>query len=490
MFYVTRIQTINGSTVTDTSGRRLRFIGNLPVKVGDVVCTDGTFIFGHAPPKGSPAIFDEQSGIPILANNLRGYFNLNGDFKSYNIAGDAWIVNDKKFYAHDVDDVEIIDAEIANDGELFTVVKNVTQLEGNDEDFYYRYYHEKQAVGFKNPEWLAYSMLNYSGFHTSGHYSKRLYNFSISSSYADFMKHDDSILKSCEIIIFKDTSKIASINFNTAIELAEKIAQEYTYLNSVAENPSLAYFCKKSRAILYNFKILPSGNYTYLLRVETWAERYQLVALSNPYVNGSIPVLVNFLFKVTTNTKNDTDTQILGKTVKHFPFLFHYEIADFPSKDKESYEFISPPNFPYTDFIYASAFGNPYYYFLFKVWDSEMLPNANEYKNGFNEFSDDFSFPIQDNYYAKLINRDSDIDFWTIEGIYDSDNQKVFNFDLAPNPLTWNMCFFPLKGNKFLFGIHNGYWYIINDEGLIEFIGSNLKNFRFRELKRISKAKK
>ncbi|MBQ6759385.1 MAG: hypothetical protein IJP42_09955, partial [Selenomonadaceae bacterium] len=124
------------------------------------------------------------------------------------------------------------------------------------------------------------------------------------------------------------------------------------------------------------------------------------------------------------------------------------------------------------------------------IYDSRNLPDAPDYDNPILDIAKELTLPVQDCFFAKLINRGSDINFWAIEGIYDRDNKKVFNFDVASNTHTWNMCFFPLKGNKFLFGVHNGYWYKINDEGLIESIGRNLKNFRFRELKRISKARK
>lgn len=140
MFYTTTIKSVGNTGVIDAQGRRLNFIGYLPVKEGDTVYTDGRFIFGNAPPKGSPAIFDEPSGIPVLGDEyslsdsdpkdeLRGYFTTNGKYKKYRIAGDDWITNDKKTYAHDgsfedVDDENIIDAEVI-DGDDFIIKKGV-----------------------------------------------------------------------------------------------------------------------------------------------------------------------------------------------------------------------------------------------------------------------------------------------------------------------------------------------------------------------------
>lgn len=138
MFYVTQIKSVGQSGVIDVQGRRLNFIGYLPVKAGDSVYTDGNVIFGNAPPKGAPAIFDNPSGIPVLAdedssgkNELRGYFTNRGKYKRFSIAGDDWITNSEKKYSHDEeddgDDDDIIDAEITDDGDEFIVKKGIYQ---------------------------------------------------------------------------------------------------------------------------------------------------------------------------------------------------------------------------------------------------------------------------------------------------------------------------------------------------------------------------
>lgn len=140
MFYATTIKSIGNTGVVDTQGRYLSFIGNLPVKAGDTVYTDGKVIFGHAPPKGSPAIFDEPSGVPVLADEnltdedndeLRGYFTKRGKYKRYSIKGDDWITNSEKKYSHDddeeEDDEDIIDAEITEDGDEIIVKSGIYQ---------------------------------------------------------------------------------------------------------------------------------------------------------------------------------------------------------------------------------------------------------------------------------------------------------------------------------------------------------------------------
>lgn len=123
MFFATQLKSVNSNGAVDVQGRSLTFVGYLRVKAGDTVYTDGKFIFGNAPPKGAPAIFDEPSGIPVLGEELRGYFAKNGKYKSYQIAGDDWLVNDGKIFKHDEGD-NIIDAEIADDSTLLTVEKH------------------------------------------------------------------------------------------------------------------------------------------------------------------------------------------------------------------------------------------------------------------------------------------------------------------------------------------------------------------------------
>lgn len=132
MFFKTQIGSINSNGVFDTAGRRLIFIGDLPVKAGDWVFSDGKYVFGNAPPKGSPVIFnDEPSGIPVLGDNdLRGYFSRQGRFKNYAIAMDDWIVNSNKKFIHGenyIDDKKILCAGITEDGNEFTITDGIYQ---------------------------------------------------------------------------------------------------------------------------------------------------------------------------------------------------------------------------------------------------------------------------------------------------------------------------------------------------------------------------
>lgn len=136
MFYVTTIQSVRGNLAVDTQGKALSLIGYLPVQAGDSVFTDGTVIFGHAPPKGETILLDEElSGIPLLGDScllndgeLRGYFTRQGKYKQFKVFQDDWIVNSEKDFAHGNDfqsDEKIIDAEITANGDEFIVTGGI-----------------------------------------------------------------------------------------------------------------------------------------------------------------------------------------------------------------------------------------------------------------------------------------------------------------------------------------------------------------------------
>ena len=151
MFYQTTVKSVGSGGVIDVQGRFLTFIGDLPVNEGDTVFTDGKVIFGHAPPKGSPAVFDQPSGIPVSGdedssgeNELRGYFTTGGKYKKYSVKGDEWIVNNKKKFAHEDADTanlefnerKIIDVAFSDDGDEFITVDG--------------FFKESQCVKYKN----------------------------------------------------------------------------------------------------------------------------------------------------------------------------------------------------------------------------------------------------------------------------------------------------------------------------------------------------
>ena len=132
MFYRTQIKSVTGSIVVDKDGKKLQFMGYLPVKAGDWVFTDGKFIFGNVPPRGSAVTFsDEPSGVPVLdSGELRGYFTQNGVFKKYRVAQDDWITNSDKKFAHGaefIDETKVINAGFSERGEKLVATDGIYQ---------------------------------------------------------------------------------------------------------------------------------------------------------------------------------------------------------------------------------------------------------------------------------------------------------------------------------------------------------------------------
>lgn len=121
MFYRTQIKSMSAGCITDEKGKTLFLTGNLPCQIGDYVWTDGNFVFGHMPIRGTPLIFGEGSGIPVLggSDSLRGYFNKKGNFKRYNVADDNWLVNSDSVFKHGSTD--LFDAEISKNSSLFSI---------------------------------------------------------------------------------------------------------------------------------------------------------------------------------------------------------------------------------------------------------------------------------------------------------------------------------------------------------------------------------
>lgn len=245
MFYATIVNEIGDRGIIDAQGKRLAFIGNLPVQIGDIVFTDGNVIFGNVPRRGSINYFiEKQRGIPVLGVDLRGYFTLLGGFKSYLIAGEDWIVNSQKYYAHDVRE-DIIDAEISldYDGEadgVLTAEKSV-QLNSaipNDDLF------------SQLPEYAA---------------------FLLSPDDCDFCNYDDNILKNCELILSNDNQTIEQIAMADFTKPYETAVSEIVAAADVTNRDIEDHL--QSRAKLLNFKLDTNEQWEALILVDVCTTR-------------------------------------------------------------------------------------------------------------------------------------------------------------------------------------------------------------------------
>lgn len=135
-FFQTQLRQVFDGLGIDTSGRRLIFVGSLPVEAGDYVWTDGTVIFGNVSKKTLSPMIAEKAGIPVHGGvgewfleddpeQFRvGYCKSSGTFKDYNIVRGDWIVNDgENIRAGDetFEEQKVLDAELGEEGELFLV---------------------------------------------------------------------------------------------------------------------------------------------------------------------------------------------------------------------------------------------------------------------------------------------------------------------------------------------------------------------------------
>lgn len=99
MFYQTKVKAIFSGGIIDAHNKRLVFAGNKLARVGDLVWTDGSVVLGHTPIRGGGAFFDyQQLYIPVLCDDLQGYFDIQGNFHSAKLPVSWCFVNDDQCY--------------------------------------------------------------------------------------------------------------------------------------------------------------------------------------------------------------------------------------------------------------------------------------------------------------------------------------------------------------------------------------------------------
>lgn len=568
MFFRTQLKSVGVGGAVDMQGRQLAFIGYLPCKAGDWVYTDGTVIFGNSKPKGAPAIFDvEPSGIPVLSDDLRGYFTTQGKFKKYGLKGDGWIVNGKKNYAHDNGESDIIDVEIALDEDgketgIYTVQKSFTRFADDDADFHYGFY-QKVTNGIFAPMnfgriaavlpeddfydvegfWSGFYRFSYQQRGVPSSYEDGYYPvfedriagrsillercmFFLSSAILDYSSADDKLIKLCQLFIKKDGKIIRRVNLSDLLKSFEDTAKDE--VDVFPKRESVKHL--KSRAVLQNFKISSDGSWEALIEAEIWA--------SNTFYN-----------KVDSRNHNVYPTSVnttpfhISSTISHNRLLLRVK-SDNTVEKIFAWKFIYPlklrdetfGGYYFGEFrettvtlegawivrIMSAEGRNPagedcYYTSIWRDYDSRLEDNGLEYDTPIKELNENFSFPVQDEFNATLLFDGSDDSntnlfisesdlpknigetFWRFGGICDKDNNQVVVPILQDktDAHKWNMSLTTLRGGKYLFGIHNddardveGFLYKVDRDGNVEQVGDGLKNFRLRELKKISKAKK
>lgn len=120
-----RVQSVGVGCVIDENGRKLRMIGNMPVKEGDMVWTDGHIAYGHRPVKEQVHLPIGVSGVPFIhlpfgGDNLEQGYYTDSVVKKLKQIGDAagysFLVNDnRKLFLDKKQNRDIVDAEILTD---------------------------------------------------------------------------------------------------------------------------------------------------------------------------------------------------------------------------------------------------------------------------------------------------------------------------------------------------------------------------------------
>lgn len=620
MFYATKIKSIGSGYVIDVQGKQLTFVGDFPCKVGDTVFSDGKFIFGHAPPRGSTAIFDEPNGIPILASSdveqLRGYFTDSGTLKKYSIKGDEWIVNDKKKYAHDNEDVEdaeideqkIIDAEISEDGSTLIVA-----------DGFYRKCH---AIKYHNH---LYNMVSVRARENNSFVSDHRFVYNIIPIVGqEITLGADADDLDIPVTVYKDGEKVIEIPLGEYTQLVEEqcwrckdelleLSADITHAINFIQQPAPPSnsFIALSYARVETFRIDPKGNWDAIISAAAYGHCFLYILL-----NGS---LFYTLFADDSLRSFSHSLEIALElfeyvifTEQHYPFLDIEHIEQYPpfngsKKDSEGnytdaymryietkLQYYIPlvrfTHYKWEPFIFSS-------FSLFHVHNGDIVSTIINASGGGNEFEvteswdevnqygnfdspsdfistpsrpypDDngnftvieknkWNFPLGDDYFLHgdglnfisimkndeivleisdfikdnltdikilpyypmpLLTTFDDVasrsteDLETFNHIYitkfsyEEYEEALFNYLLADDtrkiylPLWshWgfddffflNLSFLALKNSNALLGFHDGTLYKIDNQGSIKKVGDDLKNFRLRELKPISKAKK
>lgn len=225
-YYPTQIESVGNGTATDVQGKKLRFVGNLPCKAGDTVWTDSKVIFGNSTPKPAPLLDDMRAGIPVVADKIKddeekksGYLLPNGNFRKRKLAADEWIVNDEKNYEHG-DEENIIDAEIDDNGDIWTV-----------KDGFYRYksvpivHNHLYTQGFYAPKdadlekRAEESDTTFQICSKTTPYFGELFNF-------DFVSFADIPAEDTDIIFYKNGAEQFKVNLKQFADLVEELALE------------------------------------------------------------------------------------------------------------------------------------------------------------------------------------------------------------------------------------------------------------------------
>lgn len=324
MFYRTIVQRVTSDGIIDVQGKSLTFIGNKLVKAGDYVWTDGNVVFGHTPIRGGDFVPIPDSGVPVLADKLRGYFKKNGNVRDYEIKGDEWIVNDKKNYAHDDGESDgkskIIDAEIAEDGGVYTVTDG-HYLKCDSVTYNNHLFSRKHSGEFLQADkehWMLGRITLYVG--------------------SEILLGETSENVDSSVIISKNGKKVSEFNLKKfaddvtekSIEardrIMEKSADISTAVDYLQQPPPPESFIAAASARILTFKINPQGEWNAIILASAYGYCYPYSLIDGSVLEATFDSETPAFDDYLPDCINSLERCIF--TEKNFPFL---DIERFPS---------------------------------------------------------------------------------------------------------------------------------------------------------------
>lgn len=115
------VRSVGVGCVVDDNGRSLRVIGNMPIKDGDTIWTDGRIVYGHRPTRPNVKPMIEAKGTPVLSSKLNGYIEEDGRYKSKDWGvenrTDNYFINNERIIFENAGtnytDMIVLDAEVS-----------------------------------------------------------------------------------------------------------------------------------------------------------------------------------------------------------------------------------------------------------------------------------------------------------------------------------------------------------------------------------------
>ena len=291
MYYQTRIQKICAGGAIDIQGRKLSFMGNLPVQAGDSVWTDGNVIFGHVRTGDTPLISISQLKIPILGDTLRGYINQNGKYKEYDIIQDDWITNDTKIFKHGIKEYKnknVIDAEIAENGNLYLATEG--------------FYQKNHSIKYNN------HLYNHNYYHVSDYHDGS--SWSKQSPYYVYCRRNsyigDELTLGIEagdidddVIFYKNNEEVDRLNLKNYADLAiekavvfrDKIMQKSIKegIDYIKQPPPPNSFIASNYARIITLKIQQNGNWDAVISASAYGYCFPYLSFNGSVFDVSFP---------------------------------------------------------------------------------------------------------------------------------------------------------------------------------------------------------